>query len=260
MNYYNNQESNSLNTTPININPTTITDAKIKKYKDSIIAILNNSINKLNNFNRSLHGTHQLSRLTPNQENIFCNIFKDSYKRLKRVSNDMITYNANNNKYYIKLSYELYQQEKVVDFELTENEFIKLLIDSILFAMFKYKGNTVWTRDIFDNSVLVSNPALKRNYHYLMSKIVLYIFDSPELSFKLQQLADDYFTPILNNTSLPYDPSSLPRPKTPDDGWPSLRKGGTKKRSYSPNKSSSVRRKRRKLYSYKRKRVKSRSK
>jgi len=217
--------------------------------KNLIIAILNDSINKLNNLNKSLHDTDQLQRFTKNQEQNFCYIFNSAYKRLKETNNDLVTFDANNNNY------------KIDNIVLTQKEFIKLILDSILFAMFKYKGNTVWTRDLADNSVLVLNPALKKNYHYLMSKMIILIFDTPQLSTKLQELADDYSITTPSNNSLPYDPSLLPRPKTPDNGWPSLRKGGTRKRKYSPSKSPRGRR-RKKLNSSiknKRRRVKSRS-
>jgi hypothetical protein len=220
--------------------------------KSLIIAILNNSINKLNNLNRSLHGTDQLNQFTKNQEQIFCYIFLSAYQRLKEKSNDLATFDADNNNY------------KIDNIILTQNELIKLIIDSILYAMFKYKRNSVWTRDLSNNSVLVSNPALKESYHYLMSKMIIFIFDTPQLSTKLQELADDYSITTPSNNNLPYDPSLLPRPQTPDNGWPSSRRGGTRKRKYSPTKSPRGRRRgrRRKLNSSnrnKRRRVKSRS-
>jgi hypothetical protein len=217
--------------------------------KNIIIAILNHSIDKLNNLNKSLHGTEQLQRFTKNQEQIFCYIFNSAYQRLKSTSNELVTFDEDNNNY------------KIDNSVLTQNEFIKLILDSILFAMFKYKGNTVWTNDLSDNSVLVLNPLLKKNYHYLMSKMIIFIFDTPQLSTKLQELADDYSIINNSNINLPYDPSLLPRPKTPDKGWPSDRKGGTRKRKYSTSKSP--RGKRRKFYSSsvrnKRRRIKSRS-
>jgi len=258
-----------------------------------IISILNHSIDKLNRLNSTLHETDRLNKLIPTQETTFCEIFNTCYNRLKKKSNNIVTYNPNTNNYTIKLAFHLSQFQdtpsNVEDFVLTENEFIKLIIDSILFAMFKYRGNTVWTRDLNDNSVLVSNAALRRHYHNLMAKLGLYLFEPQELSIKLQQLADDYsrepvepvepvdniplpYDPNLlpydptklpyDPTKLPYDPTLLPRPKTPDQGWPSLRKGGTnkRKRKYSPTKSSRRRRNKRKSYSIKRRRIKCRSK
>jgi hypothetical protein len=217
--------------------------------KSLIIAILNNSINKLNDLNRSLHGTEQLNQFTKNQEQIFCYIFLSAYQRLKEKSNDLATFDADNNSY------------KIDNIILTQNELIKLIIDSILYAMFKYKRNSVWTRDLSENSVLVSNPALKKSYHYLMSKMIIFIFDTPQLSTKLQELSDNYYITTPSNNTLPYDPTLLPRPQTPDKGWPSSRRGGTRKRKYSPSKSPRGIR-RRKLNSRnrnKRRRVKSRS-
>jgi hypothetical protein len=231
-----------------------------------IISILNHSIDKLNTLNSTLHETDRLNKLTPTQETTFCEIFNTCYNRLKKKSNNIVTYNPNTNNYTIKLAFHLSQFQdtpsNVADFVLTENEFIKLIIDSILFAMFKYRGNTVWTRDLYDNSVLVSNAALRIHYHNLMAKLGLYLFEPQELSIKLQQLADDYSRAPVGNIPLPYDPTLLPRPKTPDQGWPSLRKGGTnkRKRKYTPTKSSRRRRNKRKSYSIKRRRIKCRSK
>jgi len=237
-------------------------------FKNSlIIAILNHSIDKLNSLNRSLSETDQLHRLTPIQENTFCEIFNTCYNRLKKKSNNLVTYNSNNNTYSINLAFYLSQfhdsPSNITDFVLTENEFIKLIIDSILFAMFKFRGDTVWTMDLNNNSVLVSNTNLRRQYHNLMTKLGLFLFEPQELSIKLQQLADGYLAPK-SNITLPYDPSLLPRPKTPDQGWPSSSKGGSmskkRKRKYTPTKSSIKRRNKRKSFSYKRRRIKCRSK
>lgn len=215
--------------------------------KSMVIAILNHSIDQLNNLNKSLHDTTQINYLTPSQEKIFFDIYLSVYQRLKQKSNDIITYNSNNNNYNIKLSYESHPQDRIINFTLTENEFIKLIIDSILFAMFKYKNDTVWTLDLYDNNVLVSNPLLKRNYHYLMAKLVTYIFEPKQLSIQLQQLADDYIIPQSEEEYvLHYDPNNLVKPPNMPGGKKTI------KRKYSPTKSSSGRRKRRKLYSYKR--------
>ena len=161
-----------------------------------IISILNHSIDKLNRLNSTLNETDRLNKLTPTQETTFCEIFNTCYNRLKKKSNNIVTYNPNTNNYTINLAFHLSQfhdtPSNVADFVLTENEFIKLIIDSILFAMFKYRGNTVWTRDLYDNSVLVSNAALRRHYHNMMAKLGLYLFEPQELYIKLQQLADDY--------------------------------------------------------------------
>ena len=225
-----------------------------QEFKNSlIIEILNDSIDKLNKLNKPLAETHQLDRLTPTQETIFCDIFYSYYKKLKKTSNDIFTYNPNNNTYNIKLKFDNYRQDKIINYELSENEFIKIIIDSILFSMFKFNGKTVWTRDLNDNNVLIKNTNLKENYHFLMSKLSSNIFESQESSIKLQELADDYSRSPINNTTNTYNQTLLPRPKTPDSGWPSLRKGGTKKRSlnkkrkYSPNKSSSRKNKRKRI-------------
>jgi hypothetical protein len=224
------------------------------EFKNSlIIEILNDSIDKLNKLNKPLVETHQLNRLTPTQETIFCDIFNSYYNKVKKTSNDIFTYNPSKNTYNIKLKFQNYPQDKIVNYELTENEFIKLIIDSILFSMFKFNGKTVWTRDLNDNNVLIKNTVLKENYHYLMSKLSSNIFESQESSIKLQELADDYSRSPINNTSITYNQTLLPRPKTPDNGWPSLRKGGStkrrlnKKRKYSPNKSSSRKNKRKRI-------------
>lgn len=161
--------------------------------KTEIISILNHSIDKLNSLNKT---NDQLSRLSPTQEIIFCDIYNSCYNMLKNKSSNIVNYNSNNNIYIINLTFYLNQfqdsSSKVSDFVLTENEFIKLIIDSILFAMFKYNGKSVLTRDSYDNNVLVSNSALKKHYHNLINKLSLYLFESYELSNKLQQLADDF--------------------------------------------------------------------
>lgn len=198
--------------------------------KTEMISILNHSIDKLNSLNKT---NDQLSRFSPTQEIIFCDIYNSCYNMLKNKSSNIVNYNSNNNIYIINLTFYLNQfqdsSSKVSDFVLTENEFIKLIIDSILFAMFKYNGKSVLTRDSYDNNVLVSNSALKKHYHNLMNKLTLYLFESYELSNKLQQLADDFSKIPGEKMNLFYIPTLLPRPKTPDQGWPSSSKWGSKK-------------------------------
>lgn len=232
-----------------------MSDVSNNQLKNSIIIqILDNSIDKLNNLNRTFHRADQLPRLTPYQEQVFCDIFNSAYSTLKKKTDDLITYNSNNNTYTIKVSntspnslnLTFLNDNNYFNVILTENEFIKLIVDSILFAMFKYQRSTVWTLDLYENNVLVSNPSLKRNYHLLMSLLSLHILKPPELSIKLKQLADDYPHETVNPSNINNSP--LPLPSTPEKGWPTDKKGGKYKKS--PSKKSN---KRKKLFTIKRK-------
>ena len=222
---------------------------------EHIINILNTSINKINRLNESFDETTKINMLNEEQAVKFCDIFKETFKFIvdfnKTIPFNILRFDSAKNIFVITVASDIVNEGEEYNFfnrvpnyeiKMKPDQFIKLILDSILFYIIKFNKNKykpTWVNDLNNNSVLVDDFILQRYYSILIPIMINYILGIPGMAAKLNELAT-----LIDTTNFQTDTSQKGGKFTNKNKVKKTLKKNIKKRKY--NKSSFRKIKRRK--------------
>ena len=242
--------------------------AKGQEYFNNFVKQeLNKTIAVINEHNNGTILTDTLSYFNEEQKNRFVNLVKQYYGKLveslhNQTNEGLITYDSTTQNYIIPIVEEKNDgTTETIDYKLTVEQFILIIIHAIAIAVFKLDGNYFLTTFRDKTSALTSVPALENKYPFIISFVLNEMLRDPNFASGLTLLADNVATG--SNTSRSETSyvvtGEKPLPPPPRNGWPSERRGGKtnrkrkyKSRSNSRSKSKSKSSSRKRNYKYRR--------